>query len=134
MNVNPCTIQVAALLVLVYALIGIGGCDSRTPAIGDSSADPMDALAAGTVSSEFDEAYWGEQRRNDTELWQRATTYCDGRDGNQFPNCRPVLSLLLLDRTLDRPATTSPGFDGSMDMTGRADSAQSRLDSLVSPQ
>ena len=134
MNVNPCTIQVAALLVLVYALIGIGGCDSRTPAIGDSSADPMDALAAGTVSSEFDEAYWGEQRRSNPELWDQATAYCDGRDGTQYPNCRPVLSLLLLERTLDRPTTTSPGFDGSMDLGGRADSAQGRLDSLGSPE
>ena len=80
---------------VLYALIGLGGCDSRTPAIGDSSADPMDALAAGNVSSEFDEAYWGEQRRTNPELWDRATAYCDGRDGTQYPNCRPVLSLTI---------------------------------------
>ena len=130
MKANPQAVTTAAFLIL----FGIAGCDSREPGLGGSGGDPIDALAAETASAEYDEAYWGEQLRNDTELWERATAYCDGRDGNQYPNCRPVLSLLLFDRTLDRPRTVSPGFDGSMDMTGRADSAQRRLDSLRSPQ
>ena len=103
------TFATAAALVL----FGVGACDSREPGLGGSGGDPINGLAAGTVSAQYDESYWGEQLRNDTELWQRATAYCDGRDGNQFPNCRPVLSLLLFERTLDRPRTISPGFDGS---------------------
>ena len=42
MNVNPYAIPAAAVLVLVYALIGMAGCDSRPPAIGDSSAEGLD--------------------------------------------------------------------------------------------
>lgn len=123
----------AFLTSAVVTLIGIAGCDSRAPGDGAGGEDPMDALGSEALSAGFDEAYWGEQRRSNRELWDRATAYCDGRDGNQYPNCRPVLSLLLLERTLDRPATTSPGFDGSMDMSDRADSAQGRLEGLRSP-
>ena len=121
----------AAALVM---LSGTAGCDSRGGGSGDAGDDPIDALGSPSLSADFDEAYWGEQRRSNPELWDQATAYCDGRDGTQYPNCRPVLSLLLLERTLDRPATTSPGFDGSMDLGGRADSAQGRLDSLGSPE
>jgi hypothetical protein len=121
------------LATTMVILSGIAACDSRGGGSGDAGDDPMEALGSGSFSADFDEAYWGEQRRSNPELWARATAYCDGRDGTEYPNCRPVLSLLLLERTLDRPTTTSPGFDGSMDMSGRADSAQSRLDSLGSP-
>jgi hypothetical protein len=133
---NPMTRLVAAraVAILLPALIATAGCGSRRPASDRAGGDPIDALTARTVSTEYDEAYWGEQRRSDSEIWRRATSYCDGKDANEHPNCRPVLSLLLLDRTLDRPATSSPGFDGSTGMSGRADSAQSRLDSLRSAQ
>jgi hypothetical protein len=131
---NPRSRTVATATFLTLVLIGTGGCGSRESGSNRDGGDPIDALSKGTVSAEYDEAYWGEQRRNDSDIWQRATAYCDGKDGNEYPNCRPVLSLVLLDRTLDRPATSSPGFDGSMDMTGRADSARSRLDSLHSAQ
>lgn len=134
MNALSHSVAAGAVAIVVLVMIGIGGCDSRRSGVEGGGSDPIDALAAGTVSTEYDEAYWGEQRRNDSEVWQRATEFCDGRDGNEYPNCRPVLSLLLLDRTLDRPAPTSPGFDGSMDMGARADSAQRRLESLGSPQ
>lgn len=121
-------------IAAVLLVIGAIGCDSRKTGSSNTGSDPIDALSAKTTSAEYNETYWGEQRRNDSDLWKRATTFCDGKDGNEYPNCRPVLSLLLLDRTLDRPAASSPGFDGSMDMTGRADSARGRLDSLRSPQ
>ena len=116
----------AATLVF---LSGVGGCDSRA-AGGDAGKDPIEALGSASLSADFNEAYWGEQRRGDTEIWQRAVAFCDGKDGNEYPNCRPVLSLLLYQRTLDRPREASPGFDGSLDMSDRADSARSRLDSL----
>lgn len=122
------------LAATIVILSGIAACDSRGDGSGDAGDDPIEALGSASLSNDFDEAYWGEQRRSNPALWDRATAYCDGRDGTEYPNCRPVLSLLLLERTLDRPATTSAGFDGSMDMSGRADSAQNRLDSLGSPE
>ena len=117
------------LAATLVVLSGVVGCDSRG-AGGDAGSDPIEALGSASLSADFNEAYWGEQRRGDTEIWQRATAFCDGKDGNEFPNCRPVLSLLLYQRTLDRPREASPGFDGSLDMSDRADSARSRLDSL----
>lgn len=134
MNVRSQAVALRAVLTLVLTVVAVAGCDSGNREIGEGGGDPIEALAENTISPDFDEAYWGEQRRGDTEIWNRATAYCDGRDGNEYPNCRPVLSLLLLDRTLDRPATSSPGFDGSLDMSGRADSARSRLDSLGLPE
>ena len=116
----------AATLVI---LSGIAACDSRGGS-GDAGDDPIEALESASLSADFDEAYWGEQSRGDTEIWQRATAFCDGKNGNEYPNCRPVLSLLLYQRTLDRPRTVSPGFDGSLDMRDRSDSARARLDSL----
>ena len=122
------------LTATMVILSGLVACDSRDGGSGDAGGDPIEALGSASLSADFDEAYWGEQRRSNPELWSRATEYCDGRDRTEYPNCRPVLSLLLLERTLDRPRTSSPGFDGSVDMTGRADSAQSRLDSLGAPE
>ena len=116
----------AATLVF---LSGVAGCDPRA-AGGDAGNDPIEALGSASLSADFNVASWGEQRRGDTEIWQRATAFCDGKDGNEYPNCRPVLSLLLYQRTLDRPRDASPGLDGSLDMSDRADSARSRLDSL----
>ena len=130
MNVRLQRVAPRAVLTLVLAVLGVVGCDSRDRGIGQSGGDPIDALAENTVSPDYNEAYWGEQRRGDTEIWSRATAYCDGKDGIQYPNCRPVLTLLLYQRTLDRPRTVSPGFDGSLDMRDRADSARARLDSL----
>lgn len=128
---NP--VPAASLAVLVLSLVGAAGCDSRGPErSGGIGEDPFAALSAGSASAEYDGAFWGEELRNETELWERAAAYCDGKDGNQYPNCRPVRSLLLYQRTLDRPRTVSPGFDGSMDMTNGVESAQSRLDSLNS--
>lgn len=126
------TRAVAAIGTII--LVGLPACDSRAPELGGSEADPFDSLATGTVSAEYDGAFWGEQLRGETDLWERAAAYCDGKDGNQYPNCRPVRSLLLYQRTLDRPRPTSPGFDGSMDMIDRVESAQSRLDSLNAPR
>lgn len=123
-----------SVMFLALALV-LNGCDARTSGDGgENLGDPIATLGSSTTSSEYDEAFWGEQRRSESELWQRATAYCDGRDGNEYPNCRPVLSLLLLDRTLDRSRPTSPGFDGGMELSDRADSARGRLDSLVAPQ
>jgi hypothetical protein len=123
-----------AVLVLFMSLTaGLAACGSGGAGAG-SGDDAIRTLGATAISSDYNEAYWGEQRRSDPDLWARATTYCDGRDGNQYPNCRPVLSLLVLERTLERPTTTSPGFDGSMDMGERRDAAESRLDSLATPQ
>jgi len=134
MNVPSKLLTARGISMVVLAVFALAGCDSRDAEIGEGGRDPIEALAENTISPDYDEAYWGEQRRGDTEVWNRATTYCDGRDGNEYPNCRPVLSLLLLDRTLDRPATASPGFDGSLDMSSRTDSARARLDSLGSPE
>ena len=117
------------LTATLVMLSGMAACDSRGGG-GDAGDDPIEALESASLSADFNEAYWGEQRRGDTEIWQRATAFCDGKNGNEYPNCRPVLSLLLYQRTLDRPRTVSPGFDGSLDMRDRSDSARARLDSL----
>ena len=130
MNVRSQAVALRAVLTLVLTVVAFAGCDSGNRGIGEGGGDPIDALAENTISPDFDEAYWGEQRRGDTEIWQRAVAFCDGKDGNEYPNCRPVLSLLLYQRTLDRPRTVSPGFDGSLDMRERSDSARARLDSL----
>lgn len=129
------TLRAGLAAAFVIPLLVLTGCGDRASGgAGAGDGDPMAALESSTTSAEYNEAFWGDQRRADSELWQWATAYCDGRDGNEYPNCRPVLSLLLLDRTLDRSRTASPGFDGGMEMTDRADSAQDRLDSLVAPR
>ena len=130
MNVLSQAVAARAVLTVVLAVMAVAGCDARSGESGEGGGDPIDALAENTVSADYNEAYWGEQRRGNTEIWNRAIAYCDGKDGTQYPNCRPVLSLLLYQRTLDRPRTVSPGFDGSLDMRDRSDSARARLDSL----
>lgn len=119
----------ATTLFLTFA--ALVGCDRRNGETADA-ADPVDALSERTISSIHNASFWGEQRRAETEVWNQATAYCDGKDGNLYPNCRPVLSLLLFERTLDRPAAASSGFDVSIDMRAGSESAKARMDSLNS--
>ena len=58
----------AATLVI---LSGIAACDSRG-AGGDAGDDPIEALGLASLSADFNEAYWGEQRRAAISQYRRA--------------------------------------------------------------
>lgn len=117
----------------VVILSGITACGPREQDVANGD-DPLRALAVGAVSERYDDAFWGQQRHEDPDLWARAKAYCEGKDVGAHPNCRPVLGLMGLERTLDRPRNSSPGFEGSLDLEERRDAAGRRLDTLRRPE
>ena len=118
---------------LAVVALSVTACEPREQAIANGE-DPLQALTVGAISERYDDAFWGQQRHDHPDLWTRAKAYCDGKDVGQHPNCRPVLGLMGLERTLERPRSTSSGFDGSLDMKERQKAAQDRLDSLRRPE
>ena len=121
---------VVALLLLIPS--GLAGCGTGEEE--SSGAEGLRALRGTSVSDQFNDAYWDRLRREDPEVWDQAKAHCDGGDVERYPNCRPVLSLMVLERTLERTPAPSPGFDASLDMGERRDAAQRRLDSLRTPE
>lgn len=123
----------ALLLCLAAIASGITACGPQEEDVANGD-DPLQALTVGAVSQRYDDAFWGQQRHEDPDLWARAKTYCEDKDVGAHPNCRPVLGLMGLERTLERPRSSSPGLEGSLDLGERQGEAQRRLDSLRQPE
>ena len=93
----------ASLALICFALAGCGEGDADI-ANGD---DPIGALAVPLRSDRYETAFWTQKSVRDPELWVRATTYCEGKNVSDHPNCAAVRYVERLDQ-MSRPPEDRP--------------------------
>ena len=94
---------------------------------------PLEALELSTPVERYGDAFWAQRRREDPDLWARAKAICGRDDFTRYPNCRPVIGLVLRERTDTRARSASPGMDPSFNVPERQERASERLRQLEAP-
>ncbi|HVT60363.1 MAG TPA: hypothetical protein VHR45_18465 [Thermoanaerobaculia bacterium] len=80
-----------AVLAVALAIAGLaaGGC-GRERLLGAQARDPLASLRSASESRSFDLAFWAQQERARTPVWQQAAAFCRGRAERLYPNCGAV--------------------------------------------
>lgn len=58
----------------------------------------MEALSGPYESRQYGMLYWTQERKDNTDLWTRATQFCEGKDEQQYPNCEIIRHVDVLGR------------------------------------
>ena len=93
MNVSPKLL----LLSLLFT-----GCTESPEDIANGD-DPLRALETPVRSDRYGTGFWSLQRRDNEELWARATAFCNANKDGEHPNCEAVRYVEMTDRMSTLP-------------------------------
>lgn len=71
------------------------------------SKSPLEILQSNKQYNNLNEAFWSNERINNTQLWAKAKIYCQQNSAKQ--NCAPVIDQILLSSE----STTVPKYGSS---------------------
>lgn len=103
-------VALVALAALLGSLALACGPTQEEIANGD---DPMAALESTVKSSRYGAAYWTEQMKGDTGVWNEAVAYCEPAERANYPNCELVRSTKFVGvpGQVENPALSDEGFN-----------------------
>lgn len=87
----------AVLGVVLYAACG------KSNAEVANGADPLKALTVPHPSDKYGSQYWTQKSVAEPGLWTEAVSFCEGRTGNEYPNCAVVHQVRLIEQMSRMP-------------------------------
>lgn len=98
---------------LFACMLLFGACTAspRDVANGD---DPLAALGVSVQTTRYQADFWVREAERAPDRYRDAVAYCEGRELDEYPNCREVLRAVSMLRYAEHPAPAGQGFTGKL--------------------